>query len=140
MIFRYDYVLSIWILAWFCLYKFKIVPYNPILILLIASIIDTIAIFIKIYNNETFNNLFKFFLIQCFIKYIPLYIVWSENIFNSTNIISTTVFMIIYFIYMFINVGNLRNILEIYDKMLRTSTSQNTKDKYPITALLDKFL
>jgi len=140
MIFRYDYVLSIWILAWFCLYKFKIVPYNPILILLIASIIDTIAIFIKIYNNETFNNLFKFFLIQCFIKYIPLYIVWSENIFNSTNIISTTVFMIIYFIYMFINVGNLRNILEIYDKMLQTSTLQNTKDKYPITALLDKFL
>ena len=52
------------------------VKYNPILIMLIASIIDNVAIFFKIYNNEKPINILIFFIIQCFIIHtIILYLV-----------------------------------------------------------------
>lgn len=138
MIFRPDYVLSLWIFTWFILYIINIVKYNPILIMLIASIIDTVAIFFKIYNNEKPINILIFFIIQCFIKYIPLYYIWSEEILTLTNIISVIIFLLIYLFYMYINIGNVEDIIKIYDRMLRTSTSNNYDDKYPITAMIEK--
>ena len=138
MIYRYDYVLSIWILVWFILYMTNIVKYNPIIILIISSFIDTIAIFFKIYNKEKINNILIFIIIQCFIKYIPLYLVWTKNIITSNNIISVIVFLLLYLLYMYINVGNIKDIIKIYDRMLRTSISKNPDDKYPITALIEK--
>lgn len=116
----------------------NIVKYNPIIILIISSFIDTIAIFFKIYNKEKINNILIFIIIQCFIKYIPLYLVWTKNIITSNNIISVIVFLLLYLLYMYINVGNIKDIIKIYDRMLRTSISKNPDDKYPITALIEK--
>ena len=137
MIFRYDFVLSIWIFVWFLLYFFQIITYSPILILLIASIIDTIAIFYKIYNRD--KKVFKFFIIQCIIKYIPLYLIWNYQIFTINNTVSSVIFVLLYFLYMYINVGNISDIIKIYDRMLKTTTSQNTNDDFPLTALWNKF-
>lgn len=39
---------------------------------------------------------------------------------------------------MYINVGSVKEVLKIYDRMLKTSTSQNKEDQYPITALWNK--
>ena len=137
MIFRYDYVLSIWIFVWFLLFITGIIKVNPILILFIASIIDSIAIIYKIYYKESYNNIYKFFIIQCFIKYIPLFLVWKidKKIFTKQNIKHTLIFICIYMMYMYINVGSIQEILKIYDKMLKTTISQNKEDQYPLTAL-----
>ena len=138
MIFRYDFVISIWIFAWFLLYMMGIIKYNPVLILFIASIIDSIAILFKLYNNESFYNIYKFFIIQCVIKYIPLFLVWNTNIITKKNIKHTLIFIYIYMVYMYINVGSIKEVLKIYDRMLQASTSQNKEDQYPITALWNK--
>jgi hypothetical protein len=138
MIFRYDFVISIWIFAWFLLYMMGIIKYNPVLILFIASIIDSIAILFKLYNKESFYNIYKFFIIQCVIKYIPLFLVWNTNIITKKNIKHTLIFIYIYMVYMYINVGSIKEVLKIYDRMLQASTSQNKEDQYPITALWNK--
>ena len=137
MIFRYDFVISIWIFIWFLLYFFKVIDFSPIFILVIASIIDTIAILFKIYNNDSFYNIVKFFVIQCVIKYIPLYIISSNNnnIVNRNNIISSIVFILLYIIYVYINTGSFEEMIKIYDRMLRSSTSKSLKDQFPLTAL-----
>jgi len=140
MIFRYDFVLSIWIFTWFLLYFFKITNHSPIFILLVASIIDTIAIFYKIYYKENFSSIFKFFIIQCIIKYIPLYLVWTNfnDAIKSTNIFSSVVFVFLHLLYMYINLGSFREMIAIYDRMLKTTTSKTSEDQYPLTALWNK--
>lgn len=140
MIFRYDFVISIWIFTWFLLYMMGIIKYTPVLILFIASIIDSIAILYKVYNKESFCNIYKFFIIQCIIKYIPLFLVWNTNtnLITKQNIKNTLIFIFIYMAYMYINVGSVKEVLKIYDRMLKTSTSQNKEDQYPITALWNK--
>ena len=138
MIFRYDFVISIWIFTWFLLYMMGIIKYTPVLILFIASIIDSIAILFKLYNKESFYNIYKFFIIQCVIKYIPLFLVWNTEIITKKNIKHTLIFIYIYMVYMYINVGSIKEVLKIYDRMLQASTSQNKEDQYPITALWNK--
>lgn len=139
MIFRYDFVISIWIFIWFLLYFFfKVIDFSPIFILVIASIIDTIAILFKIYNNDSFYNIVKFFVIQCIIKYIPLYIIWTNDIVNITNIISSIVFILVYILYVYMNTGSFEKMIKIYDRMLRTSTSKSLEDQFPLTALWNK--
>jgi pentatricopeptide repeat protein len=115
-----------------------IIKYTPVLILFIASIIDSIAILFKLYNKESFYNIYKFFIIQCVIKYIPLFLVWNTEIITKKNIKHTLIFIYIYMVYMYINVGSIKEVLKIYDRMLQASTSQNKEDQYPITALWNK--
>ena len=40
---------------------------------------------------------------------------------------------------MYINVGSIKEVLKIYDRMLKASTTQNNKDQYPLTALWNKW-
>ncbi len=139
MIFRYDFVFSMWIFAWVLLYLLGIVSYTPILILSIACVIVTLAMLFKIYNNEKYCNVVKFFIIQCVMKFFPLYLIWkNEPIINRTNVVSTLVFVSLYILYMYVNLGSLEEMLKIYDRMLKTSTSKSSEDQYPLTALWNK--
>lgn len=119
--YRYDIILSTWIFIWFLLYYFRAISYTPILILVISSFVITFVMLYKIYKKDKY--IFAFFIRQCVIKFIPLYLIWSNNIINTTNVISTLIFILLYLCYMYAVLESFEELLTTYDRILITSSS-----------------
>lgn len=74
MDYRFDYVFSYWIFAWFLLYQFGFTSYNP-KIALILGLIENIGILgSMIYFNNSFIYIFLFCIINFFIKVLPIWL------------------------------------------------------------------
>jgi hypothetical protein len=101
--YRIDLIFSYWIFAWFLLYYFKIINYNPKLALII-SLIENIFLFIlMIIYKVSHINLISFIIINFFIKVLPLYYVWNTKIILYNDIFNIIILLIIYLIWCFIN-------------------------------------
>ena len=101
--YRIDLIFSYWIFAWFLLYYFKIINYNPKLALII-SLIENIFLFIlMIIYKVSHINLISFIIINFFIKVLPLYYLWNTKIILYNDIFNIIILLIIYLIWCFIN-------------------------------------
>jgi hypothetical protein len=98
-IIRADKFISIWIFIYTIAYIFKIVPYNPIILISIALTFFVFSLFIIIYNLNEKSLLFYYIIINTIAKIIPLFIIINNRITNN-DIIFTVYFILLYVIYM----------------------------------------
>jgi len=98
-IIRADKFFSIWIFIYTIAYIFKIVPYNPIILILIALTFFVFSLFIIIYYLNENSLLFYYIMINTIAKIIPLFIIINNKITNN-DIIFTVYFILLYVIYM----------------------------------------
>lgn len=98
-IIRADKFFSIWIFIYTIAYIFKLVPYNPIILICIALTFFIISLIIIIYNLNQNTLLFYYIMINTIAKIIPLFIIIDNKITNN-DIIFTVYFILLYIIYM----------------------------------------
>lgn len=132
-IIRLDFIFSYWIFLWYILYFFKIVKYSPKFILSFAMIDNALLFITLIYKKSSYYDLIKFFAINTFIKYLPLYTLRGEKI-KREDVMVSIALLIIYFIYIFINNNDIYN---VYNKLISGYSDDKQKYKTPISALYD---
>lgn len=93
------YFLSVWIVLYSYLYIAKIFPYNPIILLCIATGFYIINIGNIAYNYNENTLLVYYIIINSLLKLPPLLMVYRDKI-NYNDIIFTIIFIIIYVIFM----------------------------------------
>lgn len=94
-----DRLLSAWIFIYAVLYIFKLVPFNPIILLYIAyGFVLYSSFFILAYGTDI-NRYYFYIALNTFFKVIPIIIVQNDKI-TSNDIIFTGVFIMVYIIYM----------------------------------------
>jgi hypothetical protein len=98
-IIRADKFFSIWIFIYTIAYIFKLVPYNPIILICIALTFFIISLIIIIYNLNQNTLLFYYIMINTIAKIIPLFIIIDNKISNN-DIIFSVYFILLYLIYM----------------------------------------
>lgn len=98
-IIRADKFFSIWIFIYTIAYIFKIVPYNPIILIYIALTFFVFSLFIIIYYLNENSLLFYYIMINTIAKIIPLFIIINNKI-TYNDIIFTVYFILLYVIYM----------------------------------------
>ena len=85
------------------LYEFKYVKYSPKLALIIGLSINLFVMLIMFYYNNSLRNIILFFIVQIFLKIIPLWRLRNNNIYDFKSLI---ILYIIYLIWLFINNTN----------------------------------
>jgi len=93
------YFLSVWIVLYSYLYIAKIFPYNPIILLCIATGFYIINIGNIAYNYNENTLLVYYIIINTLLKIPPLLMVYRDK-FNYNDIIFSVIFIIIYVIFM----------------------------------------
>ena len=93
------YFLSVWIVLYSYLYIAKIFPYNPIILLCIATGFYIINICNIAYNYNENTLLVYYIIINSLLKLPPLLMVYHDKI-NYNDIIFSVIFIIIYVIFM----------------------------------------
>jgi len=104
---------SDWIIAWFILYKFKIIKYNPKIFILFGIIDNIIGLIIKMNityknKNKIKNNMIHFMInkntdlvVHFIIKILMFYL--SRNTFYTVNDFKVgVIFLLIYIIWLYI--------------------------------------
>ena len=94
-----DKFFSIWIFIYTIAYIFKIVPYNPIILIYIALTFFVFSLFIIIYYLNENSLIFYYIMINTIAKIIPLFIIINNKI-TYNDIIFTVYFILLYVIYM----------------------------------------
>jgi len=91
---RIDFIFSYWIFAWYLLYAFKIVNYNPRFALIIG-IIENIFMLGLMFYYKTEKQLVLYFIIMVFLlKIIPIYTIWNHKVYNKDRIATILLFII----------------------------------------------
>jgi hypothetical protein len=94
-----DQLLSAWIFIYAVLYIFRLVPFNPILLLYIAyAFVIYSSFFILAYATDI-NRYFFYIALNTVFKVIPIMIVQNDKI-TSSDVVFTGVFVLIYVAYM----------------------------------------
>jgi hypothetical protein len=131
---QFEFTFSYWIFFWFLIYYFGYTKYNPKIWLIIGLILNTFQVRIMI-NNRNFKALLDFFIINFFIKMLPIYLLWnSKNTIVDFN--AGIVLLIIFFIWMLFRLGSIKNIIKYFKNMHYLLV--NNKPSTPLITLLDK--
>ncbi len=94
-----DRLLSAWIFIYAVLYIFRLVSFNPIILLYIAyGFVIYSSIFILAYGTDI-NRYYFYIAINTFFKVIPIMIVQNDKI-TINDMIFTVIFILIYVVYM----------------------------------------
>lgn len=110
-----DYLFSYWTLAWFFLFIFGIVKTSPKLIFIIELFIVICMLLYFISSNMKRKYIYEFIIINFFMKVIPLYVMWNNEI-TLNSIASSVTLFITYVFWMFINNKNIYNTYKNIDK------------------------
>ena len=102
---RFDYTFSYWILLWFLLYYYRIVPSNPKWLLVLGIIHNILAIISFINNKYSFSFILVFIIINIIIKVVPLILIFGSKV-NTTDFVYYLVIFLFYFLYMYLNKQN----------------------------------
>lgn len=110
---RIDLVFSYWIFIWYLLYILNIVKYNPKIALLLAIIVNGIAIMLMIYYKNPLSVIISFCLINLFIKIIP-FISLIETPYTLKDFYALVVLCVIFLLWRKINTStnNIRNTID----------------------------
>jgi hypothetical protein len=117
-----DLLFSNWIFIWFLLYLSNIIPYSPKLIILIGFVIIIGILYYLYINKASKYNLFKFALLNLFMKAIPLIILYNVIITWDDLYFSICIFTI-YLIWLDINDTNF---FMIYKKLINNYINNHT--------------
>ena len=109
--YRFDFVFSYWIFAWFILYYLKVINYSPLFALVIGFIYNIFLYIYLIYvykNDKTKYNfyvLFDFVIVNFFIKVLPIYYLLfiQKNKITINNILQTFILFTFYLLWIIIN-------------------------------------
>ena len=98
---RADFIFSYWIFIWFILFELNFIPFNPFIILVFALIINTIDFLIKIFLKYSHKSLLYYFIINIFIKILPIVILLfqRQNTFSSEDLDFTIIYFILFLIW-----------------------------------------
>ncbi len=116
---RVDYFFSYWIFAWYILYVFSIVKYNPKFALTIGLIENIIKLFFMIYHKNHWIIIVVFFVANFLMKVIPLWSLRSTK-YTKTQFITTLGLFMIYVTYLYMNNTSFINVMK--------NSYQNVKD------------
>jgi hypothetical protein len=115
---RFDFTFSYWIFAWFILYIFHLIPYNPKLWLILSLFVNIFTfIYVKLrYNiSPIFNtSLFLYFIINFFIKVIPIWLLYSTKT-KLKDFLFGFVIFILFFLYMWIQLKSISKIKQYFN-------------------------
>jgi hypothetical protein len=102
--YRFDYVFSYWIFAWFLFYYFKLTTYSPLFILLIG-VIDNTFLYFNYINKKEIALRIEFLIVNFFIKILPIIIIIksNNNIIKISDILATIILLLLYIIWLIIN-------------------------------------
>ena len=114
---RFDYVFSYWLFAWYLVYEFGLVAFNPLPFLAVSAIVNLIQL-----SSGLTKNPGLFILINIFIKVIPIYSLLKVPV-RSADIYAGFVYLFVYLTWMYLN----------REDMLKTRTplTDFIKDKFP---------
>ena len=102
MDYRFDYVFSYWIFAWFLLYYLGFTSYNP-KIAIILGLIENIGILgLMIYFNNSFIYIFLFCLINFFIKVLPIWLLRKTK-YEWKDVYAMFALFLIYILWLLVN-------------------------------------
>jgi len=108
----YDLLFSYWLLIWFVLYYFKVIPYNPKWFFIIAMIYVFIVIIIMTYKQMDTLKIFVFLMIGIITKAIPFYLIRNDPT-NLNDIIFGIVVFLIYYMWVSYRIGS-NKFIKIY--------------------------
>jgi hypothetical protein len=132
MIARFDFVFSYWIFAWFLLYYYKYVTYNPLLLLIVAGIENVVLLSLMIYYKNPLFTILLFIIINTFIKIIPIYLLRNTNI-TRCDIKSYIIVFLIYLLWMYLNK---KDPIDFQNKTFKTI--KNKRFDGPLTQIIYK--
>lgn len=132
MFLRIDLVFSYWILFWYILYIFRYTQYNPKFAIGLGIFENFIMLLLMFYFNTELTSIFRFIIINIFIKVIPYYSLINTSIYLKDIIASIFIF-ILYSVWLFIN-G--KTLIELQRKIF-VSLVRN-KNETPIMWFFDK--
>ena len=131
---RIDFIFSYWIFAWYLLYYFRIVTYNPKFAIIIG-IIENVCILLLMFYYKTNAKLIILFIIMLFLlKIIPIYTIRNEKI-NNKDIILTIILFIIYLCWRVINHKSIVNFSQEMKQLIIYN-----KNTLPGMTILAKFI
>jgi len=137
MLFRFDFILSYWIFAWYILYITKFVSYSPKLIIIFGIIENAITLIIMLLHGSNSKTILYFVIINIVIKGIPFYTVRNDTI-RSRDIFATICVILIYLLWVKIN-G--QSVIQYYKKIIY-SLIHNKRDTIGIYILtqIEKYI
>lgn len=94
-----------WILVWYILYKFKVIPYNPVYAFIVVTIYMTIIIFVILIRSdntyEHYNNILLSVIISFIFKVLPAIDLY-QNPHSIRDLVFVLAVFIIYNIYIYL--------------------------------------
>lgn len=97
---RHDKLVSHWIVIYAYFYYFRLVPWNPLLLLIMAygfTVISSVYIY---FHTQDYVRLYAYIAFNSLYKLIPLAMIYNRR-FDYDDVIFTWIFMLIYFLYMY---------------------------------------
>jgi hypothetical protein len=94
---RFDLYFSPWVIIWSILYYFKLIKYNPFIMLCLITLFSIIVILCFLLNNVNINTIIFYTIIVALPKFIMLYLIDKKNIIEGFNL--SLILFIIYIIY-----------------------------------------
>lgn len=87
--YRFDFVFSYWLFAWFLLYQFKIITlYNPFGALLVALAYNVGGLFYLLYYQYATFDIIVFIILNFCIKVVPILCIRDKTV-RKKDILST---------------------------------------------------
>lgn len=114
---RFDFVFSYWMFAWYVVYMVGLVPFNPLLFMILAGVGNIFEVFLVKLKDPK-----MFFIVNFFIKILPI----VSLIRTPTKLVDIQAGFVFFFMYLGWMVLNRQDWLKV-----RTPLTDFIKDKYP---------
>ena len=127
----FDLIFSYWIFIWFLFYYFKIIKYNPYLLLILA-LLSNIYSFFMLINYKNYYKATLFLIVNLLIKALPIYLLKDTKI-RKKDIYFSIIYILAYIFYVYLRGYKLN---QIYYKEGLKSKNIDT----PFMYLIDSFI
>jgi hypothetical protein len=123
-------IFSYWIFAWFILYYFGLIKYNPLFILIVGYILTLFELIYMIFKGISYYNFIKYFIINVIIKFIPILLILIKINFQiNIKLEDVYISFIVALIYIFVMSMTNKNPYIYYKMMLNTYIKDNNEYK-----------
>ena len=132
---RFDLIFSYWILLWFILYVFKVIPYNPLFWLWIAFIENFINIGLMIYYKR-YLFLLAFSVVIFIIKVLP--IMYLSNTYIKLTINDIAFGFMLFLVYYIWLIYNKMSLYKLYNSTYNSIKNNNPSYTTPFLYFMNK--
>jgi predicted neutral ceramidase superfamily lipid hydrolase len=131
---RFDLVFSYWIFAWFIVYIFGFITYNPKIAFLVGTTVNLLELLAMIYYKNSYFSIIFYTFIFFTIKVLPLW--FLQN--TPNKIVDFYAFIVLFLIYLFWLYINNINIQKILPNIM--SKIQQNKPIGPIMYYVNEYI